>query len=349
MHVGGRAMNISTKSYTHNSAHRNSTIICISFISLMVLIVISICVGAVKISLQELWNIISDNSTNKSSIQIFHFVRLPRTLAAVLSGAALSCSGTILQTVLGNPMCSPNIIGVNSGAGLSMIIVAAFFPSSIGFAPISAFLGSMLSVTIVYLIARKTDASKLAIVLSGIAVSSIFSAFTDTIITVVPDAKVSRVDFLIGSFSGVTMDNVSFAVPYIIVALFVAFILHIDINLISLGDSTASSLGLRVNLIRIIFLIIAALLAGSAISLGGLIGFVGLIVPHISKNIIGYDHKLLLPLSAILGGGFCLFCDILARTLFAPFEAPVGIIMSLIGSPFFIWLVLTRKRRNSFD
>ncbi|HBR01470.1 MAG TPA: iron ABC transporter permease, partial [Ruminiclostridium sp.] len=281
--------------------------------------------------------------------QIFYFVRLPRTFAAVLAGAALACSGTILQTVLGNPMCSPNVIGVNSGAGLAMITVAAFFPTAAGFAPVAAFLGALVSVTVVYGIAKKTGASKLAIVLSGIAVSSLFSALTDTIITMVPDVKINRIDFLIGSFSGVTMSNVGFAMPYILTGLLLAFIFHVDINLLALGDSTASSLGVRVRVIRGLFLAIAALLAGSAISLAGLIGFVGLIVPHIAKGLIGYDHKYLLPLSAILGGAFCLFCDVLARTLFIPFEAPVGIVMSLIGSPFFIWLVLTQRRRHPFD
>lgn len=342
-------MNTFTKSYIHNSPRAKALILCGAFISLAVLLLISICVGAVKISLPDLWDIIMGGSTEESAGQIFYFVRLPRSFAAVLAGAALACSGTILQTVLGNPMCSPNIIGVNSGAGLSMIIVAAFFPTATRFAPISAFLGALISVTVVYGIAKKTGASKLAIVLSGIAVSSLFSALTDTIITIVPDVKINRVDFLIGSFSGVTMANVLFALPYILAGLLLAFIFHMDINLLALGDSMASSLGLRVRVIRALFLAIAALLAGSAISLAGLIGFVGLIVPHIAKGLIGYDHKYLLPLSAILGGAFCLFCDILARTLFAPFEAPVGIVMSLIGSPFFIWLVLTQRRRRVFD
>ncbi len=342
-------MNTFAKSYIHNSSRAKALILCAAVIALTVLLFVSICVGAVKITLSDLWNIIVKRNKEGSAGQIFYFVRLPRTFAAVLAGAALACSGTILQTVLGNPMCSPSVIGVNAGAGLSMIIVAAFFPAAAGFAPVSAFLGALASVTVVYWIAQKSGASKLAIVLSGIAVSSLFSALTDTIITIVPDVKISRIDFLIGSFSGVTMSNVLFAMPYILAGLFLAMLFHVDINLLALGGETASSLGLRVKVMRGLFLAIAALLAGSAISLAGLIGFVGLIIPHIAKWLIGYDHKYLLPLSAVLGGAFCLFCDVLARTLFAPFEAPVGIIMSLIGSPFFIWLVLTQRRRRVFD
>lgn len=330
---------------------------------------VSLCVGAVKISVPELWQIITgagsaagdvtggaasgaigaQQTVTSSVASIFLLVRLPRTLAALLAGMALALSGVLLQTVLANPMCSPSIIGVNAGAGLFMIITAAFFPAAIGFAPVSAFLGAGVAVAVVYAIAKGTGASKLAIVLSGIAVSSLLSAFTDTIVTLVPDAKISRVDFMIGSFSGVTMANVGFAVPYIAVGLAVALVLCVDINVLALGDSTAASLGLRVGLVRGVLLAVAALLAGAAISLGGLIGFVGLIVPHLAKMLIGHDHKYLLPLTAVLGGAFCLLCDILARMLFVPFEIPVGIIMSLLGSPFFIWLILTRKRRAVLD
>ncbi len=343
-------MNIWKRFYIGKNEKTAKALILVGAFAVLVgLFLISICVGAVNIPISQLWSIIWGVGAEGKASQIFYFVRLPRTLAAVLAGAALSMSGAILQAVLNNPMCSPSIIGVNAGSGLFMIIVAALFSAYVALAPAAAFLGALCAVVLVYLIAKRTGASKLAIVLSGIAVSSLLSAFTDTIITLVPEAKVSRIDFLIGSFSGVTMSNVKFSVPYIIIGLIIAFVLSVDLNILSLGDSTAASLGLRVGFVRGIFLVVAALLAGSAISLGGLIGFVGLIVPHMAKLIIGYDHKFLLPLSAIIGGAFCLGCDILARVLFIPFELPVGIIMSLIGSPFFIYLVLSRRRRAALD
>ncbi len=342
-------MNISKKSSIRDIVSLKLMTLLFALAALITAFIISICVGAVGIPVGELWKIIIGGDANSSLGKIFYYVRLPRTLAAMLVGMSLATSGAVLQTVLNNPMCSPGIIGVNAGAGLFMIVTAAFSPVMAGFAPVSAFTGAIVAVAIVYFIAKRQGVSKLAIVLAGIAVSSLLSAFTDTVITLVPDVKVNRIDFLIGSFSGVTMANVVFAAPYIVVALVVVMLLCFDINVLSLGDSTARSLGLRVGLVRGVMLISAALLAGSAISLGGLIGFVGLIVPHISKMLIGNDHRYFLPLTVLLGGAFCLLCDILARVLFVPFEIPVGIVMSLIGSPFFIWLIVTRKRRTRLD
>ena len=344
-----KVMNILKRLSTNNKNSTKALILFSAFVLLIVLFVCSICVGAVNIPLVKLFKIITNANTEQSLDQIFYFVRLPRSLAAMFAGMALAMSGVILQTVLNNPMCSPNIIGVNSGAGLFMIISTAFFPTMSAFSPVAAFLGSLFAVSVVYFIAKTRGSSKLSIVLGGIAVSSLLSAFTDAVITIVPDAKIARVDFMIGSFAGVTIENIKFALPYIITGIIISLILCVDINILSLGDSMATSLGLKVSLVRAVFLVTSALLAGAAISLGGLIGFVGLIVPHISKMLIGTDHKYLLPLTTILGGAFCLLCDILSRVLFIPFEIPVGIIMSLLGSPFFIWLILTRKRRSTRD
>ncbi len=337
------------RSFIRNTPKRKALVLFSAFLVLVVTILISVCVGAANITVAELVKILITGEVDSSKGQILYYVRIPRTVAACLAGTALAVSGTILQTILNNPICSPSIIGVNAGAGLFMIITAAFFPTAVAFSPIAAFIGAVVAVAAVYLIARYKTTSKLTIVLSGIAVSSLLSALTDTIITLVPDVKVSRIDFLIGSFAGVTMDNVIFSLPYIVIGLVVVFYIGADINLLSLGDTAASSLGVSVGGVRFIALTVAALLAGSAISLAGLIGFVGLIVPHIAKLVIGYDHRFLFPLTAMLGGAFCLLCDILARVLFIPFEVPVGIVMALIGSPFFIFLILSRKRGGSFN
>jgi len=348
-------MNTSKKSYTKTTFpdlmdNKKKIFILITALALLIgLSLLSLCVGAVNIPIATIIKIIFTRDVSSGLGQIFLYVRLPRTIAAILTGTALCISGTVLQTVLNNPMCSPGIIGVNAGAGLFMIITVAFFPAASFLASAAAFAGALFAVIIVWLLASKTGASKLAIVLAGIAVSSLLTAFTDIVITLVPDAKINRIDFLIGNLSGVTMANITFAFPYIIVGVLTVFILSFDINVLALGDRAASSLGLRTSLIRGILLITAAMLAGSAISLGGLIGFVGLIMPNVSKMLIGHDHRFLMPLSAILGAAFCLGCDILSRVLFAPFEIPVGIIMSLIGAPFFIYLILSKKRRAVFD
>lgn len=179
-----------------------------------------------------------------------------------------------------------------------------------------------------YFIARKTGASRMAIVLSGVAVSSFIGAITDTVLTLKPDTMIARAAFLIGGFSGITMDKLSFAGVFILIALIASLVLSYDMNVLALGDESAKSLGLNISRIRFSSLILAAILAGSAISFAGHIGFVGLIVPHVARFIVGHDNRLVIPVSALMGSIFTLLCDLLARVLFAPYEIPVGIIMS---------------------
>lgn len=309
----------------------------------------SISIGSSRIPLSEIISAVKQGDNTSKAYRILSYVRIPRTLAAVLAGCALSVSGAILQSVLNNSLASPNIIGVNSGAGLFTILIAAFFPAGLFFTTIAAFIGALLAVLLVYFIAQRTGGSRIAIVLSGVAVSSFIGAITDTILTLKPDTAISRTSFLIGGFSGITMDKVIFASWFIISALIIALILSYDMNILALGDESAKSLGLNVAMFRFLFLILAALLAGSAISFAGLLGFVGLIVPHTARFLIGYDNRILIPLSALLGSVFTLFCDLMARVLFAPFEIPVGIIMSFLGGPFFIYLLIKGRRGQLYD
>ena len=316
---------------------------------LLALAAYSICAGAVPISLGELWQALTTGDTASKAGRIIHFVRLPRTLAALLAGCALAVSGATLQTVLSNALASPNIIGVNAGSGLFTIALAAFFPAYVQYTPLAAFLGALFALLIVYGIACKTGASRMTIVLSGVAVSSFLGAFTDAILTFIPDTQMNRMAFLVGSFAGASMEQVKFAGGCILLGVAAAMVLSYDMNVLALGEETASSLGMRTGLYRMAFLAIAALLAGSAVSFSGLIGFVGLIVPHAARVLVGQDNRYLIPLCALLGGAFTLGCDIAARTLFAPFEIPVGIVMSFLGGPFFIYLVLSRKGRRALD
>lgn len=214
---------------------------------------------------------------------------------------------------------------------------------------IAAFAGAIIAVLLVYFIAHKTGASRMGIILSGVAVSSFIGAIIDTILTLKPDTVIARTAFLIGGFSGITMDKLRFAGVIIIIAFVIALILSYDMNILALGDETSKSLGLNVAGIRFTFLILAAVLAGSAISFTGLIGFVGLIIPHVSRLFVGYDNRILLPVSALLGSIFTLICDLLARVLFAPYEIPVGIVLSFLGGPFFIYLLLKGKRGQLYD
>lgn len=322
------------------------TVLLCSLVLVLFLTIVSICIGASNLGLSQLWKVLTGQDTSSSAYRIIMYVRLPRTLAAILAGMALAVAGVILQVVLNNPLAGPNIIGVNAGAGLAAMLLTAFFPTYLRYTPIAAFVGSFAAVMLVYGLARRTGASRMTIVLAGAAVSSLLSACTDTIITLVPDAQFGRMDFLIGSFSSVTMDQVRFATGYIIAGCVVSLLLSYDMNVLALGDAAAQSLGLRVKGCRLMLLAVAALLAGSAISICGLIGFVGLVVPHIARMLTGHDNRYLVPVSATLGAAATLVCDMLARTLFAPYELPVGIILSFLGSPFFLYLLISRKRRS---
>ena len=332
-----------------NSKGYNITVIVFLTILLILGVFLSISIGSSKITLSDIISAMQQGDTTSKTYRIINFVRIPRTLAAVLAGCALSVSGAILQSVLNNSLASPNIIGVNSGAGLFTVFIAAFFPVSLYLTTIAAFIGAILAVLLVNFIAQKTGASRMAIVLSGIAVSSFIGAITDTVLTLKPDTIIARTAFLIGGFSGITMDKLSLAGLFIVVAFLIAFILSYDMNILALGDETAKSLGLSVVRLRFTFLILAAVLAGSAVSFAGLIGFIGLVIPHVSRFFVGYDNRILLPVSALLGSIFTLLCDLLARVLFAPYEIPVGIILSFLGGPFFIYLLIKGKRGQLYD
>ena len=346
-----KKMNKQIKSSIMNPNRKSYNVIVIVFLAMLLIIgiFISISIGSTKIPLSAIISEMKQGDNTSDIYRIISFVRIPRTFAAVLAGCALSVSGIILQSVLNNSIASPNIIGVNSGAGLFTVLIAAFFPGSLYLTTIAAFIGAIIAVLLVYFIARITGASRMTIILSGVAVSSFIGAMTDTVLTLKPDTVIGRTAFLIGGFSGITMDKVSFTGGFIITAIVIAFILGYDMNILALGDESARSLGLNVARLRFIYLILAAILAGSAISFAGLLGFVGLIVPHVSRILVGYDNRILLPVSALLGSIFTLMCDLLARVIFAPYEIPVGIIMSFLGGPFFIYLLIKGKRGQLYD
>jgi len=332
-----------------NSKSYNAAVIASLVILLLIGIFLSISIGSTRIPLSEIISAMRQGNNTSKAYRIVSYVRIPRTLAAVLAGCALSVAGAILQAVLNNSLAGPSIIGVNSGAGFFAVLITAFFPASLYYTTVAAFIGALIAVLLVYFIARKTGASRMAIVLAGVAVSSFIGAMTDTVLILKPNTAVERIAFLIGGLSGVTIDRLSFASCFIVFSLVISILLSYDMNLLALGDESAKSLGLNVTRIRFIFLILASMLAGSAISFAGLLGFVGLIVPHISRFLVGYDNRILLPVSALIGSIFTLLCDLLARILFAPFEIPVGIIMSFLGAPFFIHLLIKGRRGQLYD
>lgn len=304
--------------------------------------VLSLCLGAAKLPLSHLWQAILGGPNSTAGI-IFWYSRLPRTAACLLAGAALATSGCVLQSVLGNRLASPGIIGVNAGAGLAVTVCCAAGLLSGWVISIAAFGGAMVAALTVMLLARKTGASRTTVILSGVAMNSILNALRDAVTTLIPEAGMLGGDFRVGGFSAVSTQRLMPAAVLIFTGLIVCLSLCNELDVLALGEETAQSLGLSVKKMRAIFLILAAVLAGSAVSYAGLLGFVGLLVPHAARRLVGNESRKLMPLCALGGAGFVTACDLASRLLFAPFELPVGILMAIIGGPFFLWLLLQRK------
>ena len=305
----------------------------ISLLALIAAILISLCVGVVMYTPVQLLQM----------PDILRFIRFPRVMAAVFAGAGLAGAGVIIQTLLGNSLAGPNIIGVNSGAGFMTLIAALIFPLIPQLQPLAAFLGALFSVMMIYLLSRRAGTSKMTILLSGVVLNSLLNAASEALCTFFPDIHMSYAAFRVGGLSTV-QTSVLYPAAILIAVLFVIVQCRANtLELLSLGDETAFSLGVSVKKYRLLFLICAAGMAGAAVSFAGLIGFLGLIVPHGARLVVGDEIKKLFPLSVLWGSLLLLVCDTVARTAFAPFELSVGIVISIIGAPIFIRMLLNRK------
>jgi iron complex transport system permease protein len=334
----------------NNPRHfRASHVLIIAIVLCFVAVVLGVCLGAIKVSpLDFLQDWMSGNKTS-TAYRIVMYTRIPRVFGALLAGCSLAVAGAILQAVLQNPLASPNVIGINSGAGLFVLVCSSFFPAQFGWISFAAFLGALFTAMFVYVLSAGINSSKATLILTGIAVTSVLGAGMNLILIIDPDAYVGASNFLVGGFQTITMKQLGFPVFYIIAGLILAMFLRQDLNVIGLGDSKAQSLGMNVPLVRFVMIMTAALLAGAAVSFAGLIGFIGLIVPHAIRFLIGNDNKWVIPICAFGGAAFTVLCDLFARTAFAPYEIPAGIILALLGGPFFIFLVLKNRKKVRND
>ena len=279
---------------------------------------------------------------------IFRFVRLPRTLGCLLSGAALAVSGAVIQAVLSNRLASPSIIGVNAGAGLAVTVCCAMGALSGWAIAGSAFLGALIAVVLIVFAAEKAGASRTTVILGGVAVNAFLNALSEALVTLIPEAGMLAGDFRVGGFGSVSYARLVPAGILILLALATACSLYNELDVLTMGEETAQSLGMNVKAMRCLLLILAALLAGAAVSFAGLLGFVGLVVPHAMRKFSGSEHRFLLPMCALGGACFVTICDTAARVLFAPYELPVGILLSVLGGPFFLGLLLKRKGGRAY-
>lgn len=298
----------------------------------------SVLSGAVAIPVSALGDILNGGGDNASR-QILLNIRLPRAIVAALVGMNLAVSGAVLQAVMKNPLADPHIIGISSGAGLAGIFVIVLFPALEYLIVPTAFCGAMLAAACIYILAWKNGIRPLRIVLAGVAVSSFLGAGISAILVLYSDRVHGALMWMVGGLAARSWPHVEIILPYAVIGFILAVCGALYLNILQLGDDVAKGLGVNVELVRLVFTAIGALLAASAVSVAGLLGFVGLIVPHTVRLLTGSDYRFLIPSSALLGIAVVTYSDTLARVAFAPLELPVGIFMAALGAPFFLFLL----------
>ncbi|GAA0090438.1 iron ABC transporter permease [Paraclostridium bifermentans] len=315
----------------------------LSLALLLILLVLLTTIGSVNLSFTEIINALINND-NKMVTTIVYKMRLPRNILAALVGANLAVSGVLLQSVMKNPLADPGITGVSSGASVAAIFILLLLPQYTAILPIAAFIGGAIACILVFLMAYKNGLKPGRIVLAGVAINTILGGVISYLSTMYSDRIQSAMLWLNGSLATKTWADVEMLFIYSIVGLVVSLFLIRSANVLELGDDAATNLGFNVNLTRLLISGVAVFLAATSTAVVGIISFVGLIVPHIARMIMGSDHKFTIPFSMILGSIVLLVADTLGRTIGGAVEIPVGVIMSIVGGPFFLYLL--RKRGN---
>ena len=304
---------------------------------LMLTMAAGLCFGSAPLSLSEL---ISGAGMSRT---ILLGIRLPRVLAGLLAGVGLSCAGVLLQTVTANDLASPNIIGINSGAGLAVILLLTLAPKAGAWLPVGAFCGAFGAALVILAAGSRLGSSRSGILLIGIAITTLFNAAISFLSLLDEGILAQYNHFTVGSLRAIRLGDLLVPGILIFVSFCAAMALSGRLSILSLGDAAASALGVRVKGLRIAAMACAAACAAAVVSFAGLLGFVGLVVPHIARALTGERPARLLPVAALSGGILVILADLLGRTLFAPSELPVGILMSLIGAPYFLILLIRRK------
>jgi iron complex transport system permease protein len=319
---------------------------------LLIAILLSLAIGSVFIPPAELWSVIKGTASSEISRTILLDIRLPRTVLIALVGAALAGSGAAYQGLFRNPLADPYLIGVASGAGLGAILAMSIrWPyTTLGLfaVPMAAFLTSLLTVYIVYLIANIGGSVPTTnLILAGVAVSS-FAVSLTSFLMLRSTGEVRRaLGWLLGGVTLVSWDATLALIPYLALGLGALILGGYSLNILQFGDDQAAQLGLNVRRAKFIIIVAASLVTAAAVSFAGIIGFVGLIVPHIVRFWWGVDYRRLIPLSILGGASVLLAADVLARIVIAPQELPVGIVTALAGAPFFLW-VLRRSKNQGY-
>ena len=342
--------------YFKRLAKWSSIIVCLSLF-LLFSMAIAITIGPMSISIENALSIILHqvpilgNLVNVQWASLEEAVvvqlRIPRVVSAAIVGIALSIAGTVFQGIFRNPMADPYVLGVASGAGfgasLAIVLGVGLAPLGAIYAiPLMASIGAILTMFLVYGIARTgRRIPVMRLLLAGIAVSSFFSALISIIMTIAGESMHVLVSWLFGGFTIIRWEYINIAAPTIIVGSIAIYAFARDLNIMLLGDDQAKQLGVEVENVKKLMLILASIVTAVAVSISGIIGFIGLIVPHMMRILVGPDHRILLPSSALAGAILLVLCDTLARTLVRPIMLPTGVITAMLGCPFFIYLLKT--------
>jgi iron complex transport system permease protein len=325
--------------------------------ALIIIIMLATSVGSVQIPLGTTFSILADKlpfidipqTWSDTSATIVLDIRLPRIILAGLVGAALAIAGATYQGLFRNPLADPYLIGVAQGASLGAVIgfllPAAFSLSAVGVIPIFAFIGAIVSTIIVYLLARRGKTLPVTtLILAGVALSALLSSIVSYLVIFSGNKLHSIIFWLMGSFSGAEWSEVLIVLPYIAVGTAVIVIFARLLNVMQLDEEQAQQLGVNVESYKLILLAAATLITAASVSFVGTIGFVGIIIPHIVRLIWGADHRYLLPLAIMTGAIFMILTDLIARTVMAPTEIPIGVITAICGAPFFLYLLRRRTK-----
>ncbi|GAA0246533.1 FecCD family ABC transporter permease [Marinomonas primoryensis] len=333
----------------HSSSTFKWILLVLSIICLMLSLLGSIAYGQYVISNKSVWTAFWAFDPQSIDHIIIRTTRLSRALVACLVGAALAVSGVLMQALTRNPLASPSIFGVNAGAVFSIVLFSTLFSvTSLNTFLWLAFLGASVAGALVYGLGSsgKDGLSPVRIVLSGAAISALFMAFTQGILVMGQEGLDGVLFWVAGSVSGRDLALVVPLVPYFVVGITFAMLAAPHINILLSGDDIAKGLGQNTLLIKVVLSILVIGLAGGAVALGGNIGFIGLMVPHMVRSLIGYDHKWLIPLSALWGATLLLCADLISRFIIMPEEVPIGVTTAILGAPFFIYLARKGGKRE---
>lgn len=311
------------------------------------LLLVSVCAlrfGSAEMTAEQFFSALIFKEGFETQSLILFSVRLPRIAAGLLSGIGFSVSGVLLQKVTDNYLASPNIIGVNAGAGFGVALFLSFFPQLTALLPLAAFGGAVITTLVIIALGQKNGSSKSTVILAGIAVTTLLNAAISFLNLLDSDVLASYNAFSVGSISGAEFKEMAAPAVIIALSLGVSLVLSRKTDLLCLGDPCAKSLGVNTAALRFVLIVCASASAAAAVSFAGLLGFVGLVVPHIARKLVGNSTKHMLVCSVFTGSATVILADLFGRTAAAPSEIPVGITMALIGAPFFLWLLLKRRK-----